>query len=341
MDIQRLWNYAIDRDGDIGNILTDETFPQLQIIEAHRIESKVSEKEWIDGVRVNAVGRPVAYRILVGDKDEYQDVPAPAFVLVGEPNRATGTRYECAWAAGLNQIRDVKQITALLKTMVKNESAIALVKKVRGGVDNTAITNDWTSGGTTPDGSEGARVLENIYGGRIPRLDTDEDIASLATDRPGTNVTAFLEFVIRDFCTGNGLPFEFVWNPSALGGPSQRFVINMAQRRIAERQAVIERHATRIYGWVAAKLAKRGDIPALPDDWWKVRWQRPAEITIDVGREQAADRADFQAGLIDPAEFFGKQGLDVDDVLASRVAWAKKILRAAGLPETPIPIGLL
>jgi capsid protein len=339
LDIQRQWNYGVDRDGDIGNILTDSDFPQLQLIEAHRIESDATDEAWIDGVKINAQGRPVAFRVRNGNK--YADIPANAFLLVGEPNRASGTRYECAWAAGLNHVRDIKEITGHLKTMVKNESAIALIKKVRGGVDSTAATDDWRTDGTRPDGSAGAQLLEKIYGGKIPRLDTDEEMQSFATDRPSTNITAFLEFVIRDFCTGNGLPFEFVWNPSALGGPSQRFVINMAQRRIAERQALIERHANRVYGWVVAKLAKRGDIPPMPEDWYRLTWQRPAEITIDVGREQAQDRADFQAGLIDPAQFYGKQGLDVDDVLASRVSWAKKILVAAGLPESPIPIQLL
>jgi hypothetical protein len=90
-----------------------------------------------------------------------------------------------------------------------------------------------------------------------------------------------------------------------------------------------------------AKLAKRGDIPPLPSDWYRVRWQKPAEVTVDVGREQAQDRADFQAGLIDPRDFYAKQGLDADDVLASRVEWAKRLLKAAGLPETPIPLTLL
>jgi len=332
LDIQRLWNYGIDRDGDIGNILTDGEFPQLQVVEAHRIETPAEAADgdgWIDGVRVNRVGRPVAYSVAG------QSIPAPAFMLIGEPNRATGTRHECAWVAGLNHVRDTKEIVGHLKTAIKNESSIAIIRKLHGGTLSNVGVDDWQTA-TAPSGATVSQVLEKVYGGRYPILDVGEEMQSLATDRPSPNIAAFLEFVIRDFSTGNGLPFEFVWNPTALGGPSQRFVINMAQRRIVERQQLIERHAHRVWGWVVAKLAKRKDIPPLPVDWHKLRWQKPAEITIDVGREQAQDRADFQAGLIGPAEHYGKQGLDVDDVLADRVAWAVKVKAAADKAGVPL-----
>jgi capsid protein len=333
-DLQRLVNIAVDRDGDIGLLLTNGDFPQLQVIESHRIEDDKGETQ--DGVRINRNGRPVAYRVKLADS--YADIPAPSFVHIFEPHRTSGYRGECAWAAGLNNVRDIKDIVAMLKTMVKTESSIALVKKVTGGVDGTAGVSEWGEV-TTGTGATVNVLLEQIYGGQVPRLDTNEDIASLATDRPGQNVQDFMYFLIRDVAWGNGLPPEFLWDTAKLGGASQRFVIAQAQRRIAERQALIERHWSRIYGWVVAKLAKRGDIPPLPDDWFKVRWQRPAEITVDVGREQAQDRADFQAGLIDPYEFYSRQGLDADDVMVNRARWAKRIIEVA---ETEgVPVGML
>lgn len=337
-DVQRLWNTACDRDGDIGNILTSEDFPQLQLVEAHRIGSEYGDENFVDGVRVNKVGRPVAFRVINGTN--YSDVPASSFILIGEPSRASGTRHEPAWIAGLNHVRDTKEIGSLLKTVIKNEASIALIRKLNGGALNDVAVSDWGTG-TAPAGAVVNQLLESIYGGRVPVLDVNEEIQSLATDRPSPNIQAFLEFIIRDFATGNGIPFEVVWNPEKLGGTAQRWVIASFQRRVRERQLMIERHATRIFGWVVAKLAKRGDVPTLPADWYRVRWQKPAEVTVDVGREQAQDRADFQAGLTDPRDFYAKQGLDADDVLASRVEWAKRVLRAAGQPETPIPLFML
>lgn len=341
-DVQQLWNVSCDRDGDGGTILTDGDFPQLQLVEAHRIESPDGSAEgdgWVDGVRVNRVGRPVAYSVRNGDS--YQSIPAQAFLLIGDPSRATGTRHECAWIAGLNHIRDTKEIQGFVKQVIKNESSIAVIRKLNGGTLGNVAVSDWGMTGTTPTGATISAMLEKVYGVRSPVLEPNEEMQSLATDRPSPNIQAFLEFIIRDFCVGNGLPFEVVWNPEKLGGTAQRFVIAQFQRRVAQRQALIERHANRVWGWVVAKLAKRGDIPELPVDWWRVRWQKPAEITVDVGREQAQDRADFQAGLIDPKQFFGKQGLDADDVLASRVAWAKTVLRACGQPEQPVPLWMI
>ena len=341
LDVQRLWNYGMDRDGDIGTILTSEPFPQLQLVEAHRIVTPEDGErdQWVDGVRVNRVGRPVAYGVT--DGDGVRSVPATSFMLIGEPMRATGQRYECAWIAGLNHIRDTKETVQLIKQVLKNESSIALIRKLSGGTLSNTGVDDWQTG-TTQTGTVVSDMLEKVYGGRVPVLDLGEEIQSLATDRPSPNVAAFLEFVIRDFAVGNDIPFEVLWNPQALGGAAQRYVLVRFKRRIACRQAVIERHANRVWGWVVAKLAQRGDIPPLPVDWWKLRWQKPAEITVDVGREQAQDRADFQGGLISPSEFFGKQGLDVDDVIADRAAWARKIMRAAGQPETePIPLWML
>jgi len=334
-DLQRLVNIAVDRDGDIGLAFTNGDFPQLQVIESHRIGDKRGET--VDGVRVSAAGRPVSYRVLL-ESDGYRDIPAASFLHIYEPHRSSGYRGECAWAAGLNHCRDIKDIVAMLKTAVKAESSIALVKKVNGGYDPSARVEEWGTA-TTASGATVNLLLEQVYGGRVPRLDVNESLESLATDRPSQNVQAFLEMLVRDFCVGNGLPFEFVWDTSKLGGTAQRFVIAQAQRRIAERQALIERHWSRIYGWVVAKLAKRGDIPPLPEDWFKVRWQKPAEITVDVGREQAQDRADFQAGLIDPYEFYSRQGLDADDVMVNRARWAKRIIEVA---ETEgVPVGML
>jgi capsid protein len=193
-----------------------------------------------------------------------------------------------------------------------------------------AAYNDWGGNATATDTtSASGKILQDIYGARVERFAEGEDIKSFATDRPSPNVEQFLEFLIRDIAYGIGLPFEFCWNASKLSGPSMRFVMAKAQRRIEQRQRLKMRIGNRLWGWVVAKGAKRGDIKRLPDDWWKVRWQTPAALTIDVGREAAQDRADFLAGLIDPTSFYSKQGLDVDDVIASRAAWAVKIREAA------------
>lgn len=336
-DLQDLWDISADRDGDVGMILTDNPFPQLQLVEGHRIDDD-GKGDTMDGVKINRVGRPVSYRVLQGEDKEPENIPAASFIHYFDPDRLSQFRGLSALQAGLNHARDIGDINSFLKQVIKNEASIALLKKTATGEANI---NDWQTGDNTDVATNDA-ILERVYGGQIPRLGENEDIRSLATDRPSPNIEKYLEFLIRDICYGMGIPFEFAWNPAALSGPAQRFVMVKAQRRFECRQRRKMRIADRIYGWAIAKAAKRGDIPELPSDWYKVRWQPPAGLTIDVGREAAQDRADFQAGLIAPSDFFSKQGYDEDDVIASRVAWARKLMTAAGMPASEkIPLWML
>lgn len=329
--LQFLMDFSMDRDGDIGLILTDQSFPQVQVVEAHRIDDG-GKGDSVDGVILNRVGRPVAYRIIDGDNEEPRTIPAEAFVHYFDPDRATASRGICSLHAGLNSSRDIADIVAFLKTTVKLESGVAILKQTKTG---EAQFNDWGANATATDTtSPTGKILQDLYGARVERFAEGEDIKSLATDRPSPNVEQFLEFLIRDIAAGIGLPFEFVWNASKLSGPSMRFVMAKTQRRIEQRQRLKMRIGNRLWGWVVAKGAKRGDIPPVPEDWWKVRWQTPAAITIDVGREAAQDRADLQAGAITFTEFLSKQGIDFDDHLAKRIEEAAKItaaVKAAGV----------
>jgi capsid protein len=323
--LQFLLDFSMDRDGDIGLILTDGSFPQVQVIESHRIDD-CGKGDSTDGVVMNRVGRPVAYRVKIGDDGEFIDIPAAAFIHYFEPDRATACRGISALHAGLNSGRDIADIVSFLKTTVKLESGVAILKQTKTG---EASYNDWGANATATDTtSPTGKILQDLYGARVERFAEGEDIKSLATDRPSPNVEQFLEFLIRDISTGMGLPPEFTWNSSKLSGPSMRFVMAKAQRRIEQRQRLKMRIGNRLWGWVIAKGAKRGDIAQLPEDWWKVRWQTPSAITIDVGREAAQDRADLQAGAITFTEFLGKQGIDFDDHLNKRIEEARKITEA-------------
>jgi len=321
-DIDALMDVAADRDGDMGMILTDNDFPQLQLVESHRIDD-LGYMDTVDGVRVNGVGRPLSYRIVTDpEKRTYRDIPADSFILYFEPDRMDQFRGISALHAGLNHGRDIGDINSFLKQMVKNESAIAVIKKVNGG---DAEYNDWAGNTANTTAAATDQILETIYGGQIPRLGEGEAIESFASDRPSQNVQDFLSFLIRDICIGMGVPYEFVWDAAKLTGPSQRFIMTKAQKRFEQRQRRKIRVSNRIIGWAVAKAAKRGDIPKLPADWYRWTWQVPARVTIDVGREAAQDRADLQAGAITFAEFLGRQGIDFDEHIQRRAMEAKRI----------------
>lgn len=315
--IQRLISVAIDRDGDIGVLLvkTPSGFPQVQLIESHRIGTLGDNgQQWVDGVKVDEMNRPIAYRIITGNDDltaKWVDVSARDFVLVFEPERADQVRGVTALYHAINTIHDKKDILDAERVAVKQASKIAAVLKTD---DGTTEAEDWRDDETENAATEGTKLtLAQMQSGMLPVIGKDEDIQFHTSDRPSPAFTGFLDFLIRDVATGLGLPYEFVWNPEKLGGTSQRFVLEKAQRRFRERQDLLKTMLLdRLWFWVVSVAMQRGDLPQ-QEGAWRVSWQTPSELTVDAGRDGQQDREDLKMGLTTEARIYGKQGLDWED----------------------------
>jgi lambda family phage portal protein len=342
--IQLLLSVSMDRDGDVGIKLSKSAsgFPQVQLIESHRIGSPADKESegWFDGVRLNDVGRPVAYRVYTRgnttrtDLENSVEVPANDFILLYDPQRTDQTRGLSAFAHGLLHIHDKKDILGFEKSAVKVNSAWPAVLKKKGGSVDAA---DWNAEGQSSKDSATKLSLAQITEGQMPVIDGDEELIQWLQSRPGVTFSGFLDYLIREVNVGLGLPVEFTWDPSKLGGTSQRFVLAKAQRRFEERQQLlISRVLNRLWFWVISVGIQRGDL-VLPAGakHWNVRWQAPSELTVDAGRDAKADREDVLAGLMSRSEHYGRRGLDweeahdqiekeAEDILTRAQALAKK-----------------
>lgn len=307
--LQQLASLRMDVDGDIGFVLrkTSTGYPQLQLVEGHAIGSEATDEGWFDGVRVSPDGRPIAYRVLGPDK-AHTDIDARDFILLAETERAGQQRGLSALAHALDHVRDVADILDYEKTGVKMAASIGVAITTQGGaVDEGA---SYIESGADAPVSAGGSPLETFEAGMVPRLRLGEKIESFASNRPNPSFVGFVEHLLRDISVGLGLPFEFIWSADKLGGASQRFILAKAQRRFEQRQAYLTSALlNRVWGWVIASAIKRGDLPKSAD-WWRVRWQAPAKITVDVGREAAANRDDIRMGLRTLQEDAGERGLD-------------------------------
>lgn len=302
-EILKATSRAVDVDGDIGFIFTetDSGYPQIQAVESHRIES--DREDYRDGVKLSTVGRPNAYsvRYTVDGESRFQVYPASQFLHVYEPDRIDGCRGVSGLAHGINHIRDKKDIVAFEKLGVKISSSFGVV-----------ITNDGTksdSGGflsgrtQTSDG----KIREKIGAGAMVEVGIGEDVKAFESNRPSPAFTGFLDYIDRDVAVGLGVPLEFIWDSSKLGGTNQRFVLQKAQRKFDERLDLLSKMTTRVRNWVIAKGIKRGDLKAV-DYWWLVDIQGPTKITVDVGREAMANRDDVRSGLRTVQEDFRERG---------------------------------
>lgn len=352
--MQRILSIATDRDGDIGLVLVKSAtgFPQVQLVEAHRIGDGTDPSgkqpdgsEWFDGVKLDPYGKALAYRVVATDSSgvkEVKDVPASDFILMFDPERADQARGVTALYHAINNLHDRKDILDFEKIGVKRDSATwAKLKTATGEADPA----EWDSEEVTVDGKK--ITFSEARGGEVRVIATDEELDPWESNRPSPAFTGFLDHLVRDIATGLGVPYEFVWNPERLSGTSQRFVLEKAQRRFKERQDLIESMVlNRLWFWVMSVAMNRGDLKRISGSW-RVQWQRPAELSVDAGRDATADRDDVKMGLMTEAEHFGRRGRDwrtervqkereVDDLIVR----AQRLAKARGI-EFPLALQLL
>lgn len=312
-EIQRLCSIAIDRDGDVGIMFVRRNGLKLQIIEAHRVGDFIEdEKGYVDGIRTDKYGMPINY--LVADESIYGEfypkttkarvIPSSAMVWLVDPDRAEQYRGMPAIKHAINHVRDIKEILDFEKAGVKNLSTIAAVLESETG---EADPDAWN---LKEIDSEATRLtISDVQSGAIPVLKKGEKLTPFTHDKPSPTFQGFLEFLIREFSVGIGLPYEFLWQPQGITGPAQRFIMGKAQRRFEERQRLFYGLVRKVWAMVISDAVAQNKISAVPN-WYKCKIQTPAHITIDAGREMNQEREDVKAGLMTLREHYGKRGLD-------------------------------
>lgn len=309
--MQKLASIRTDIDGDIGFNMVNggNDWPFLQAIEGHQIGGPHDDKSIFDGVSLSPrTGRPAAY--WVKEKHgKFKRIPANNFIHISDPDRVAQYRGVTALAHAISDTWDSSEILDYEKVGVKARSAIGMIIKTESGDDDDASALIKT-GNTAAD--TGDVPWQSFDAGMIPRLRPDEDITDIGGNRPSPAFSGFLEMLLRKVCVGYGLPFEFVWDLAGANAASQRAVLAKSQRVFDERFDMLERFNNRVWFWVMAKAIKRGDVKPV-DDWWKVRWQQPKRITVDVGRESKENREDVKMGLKTRQADAGERGEDWEE----------------------------
>ena len=305
--MQKLASIRMDVDGDLGLLMVNNGFPQLQVIESHSVESKDRELTAHDGVKASKAGRPTAYSLR--DGEGFKTVSANDFVLIYDPDRVAQLRGVSALAHATDHVRDQMEILDYEKVGVKMSSAIGIAITTQGGTADdgqSLIETGYTAADT------GNVPWDTMQAGMIPRLKIGEDITSFASNRPNATFQGFIEHLTREVSLGMGLPYEFIVDP-ARQGTASRFILEKAQRRFEERQDTIEKFSNRVYAWVIAAGIKRGDL-AHAEGFWRVRWQPPKKITVDNGRDSKANADALKLGTRTLAEDAGERGQDWEEL---------------------------
>jgi capsid protein len=352
-----------DMDGDMLAVFTETNsgIASCMFYEAHQVdnssETKLDQSQWQDGVRTNPQGRPIGYRIVTGDDYGYfspgntgqrsVDIPASDAAFICKYRRPGRVRGEPALRHAVNNLVDRSEIMAFTKTSIKNASMIGYQI-----VRNAPL---WQGGPVLPPKGMGAgpneitvydsvtglsKTLkaENPFGsGKQAEMDPGEEIKLLLDQRPHPNQTEFLNYLARDIAWGMDCSPDILWDIAKIGGAQVRYVMADAKRTLIEpaQQLLADQFCTRFWVYSIAKEMKAGRLRKCEDpEWFKVSWQPPADITVDIGRDGALYLDLHKAGLISLKRYHAQQGQnwqkEVNDYLDER-AYQLQAVKDRGL----------
>lgn len=328
-------------DGEVFVIKTFNSFgvPKIQIIESHRLmsPSTATTERIIDGIEFDRYGRAKNYYFLIGEHSNTTKVPASAVLHIFDAERISQSRAYPQIQHSINDVIDRKEILALEKKKVKSISDIVHILKGGQGM----LDGDYkVDVGNRSEGTS-TETMNRILGGKNIRIDPDESIDVHQSNVPSPTFAGFLTELDRSGSLGV-LPYEFVVDPSKIGGASVRLVASKTQRYIDDiTQTIDERFNDAIWFFVIGWAIDSGLLPA-ENWWWYCSWTHPRKLTVDAGREEQQNRANVEMGLKTLEESYSECGLDFEDEMRTRADNARFIMRLAGIPDSePIPLYML
>lgn len=341
----------IEHSGDFFVILTVDDFenPRLLFIESHRIgqrfngeivpDGRYAGRKISNGVIYDGNGiTPVAYRF-INDGGTETDIDAQSIIHVFEPEWYTQGRGIPPLSHAMKEWDRVKGTLDAEQLNVEAASRINLIDyDATGKVDSGAAHVNKRTGA---DGK--VTYSERITKGEIRHImaGSGRKLEAFVANRPGKNTTDFLDLCIKHGFMGMEWPYEFGYKLTGLTGPAMRALTGKVQKVVSRRQRSLYPAVLRAYLYGLSKKMELGIIP--PDeDWDKWTFDMPAEVSIDGGRDAAADLKEYEAGLTNAQVYLSRYGLKWRQVFRQRAveaSYKKELEKEFGLQ--PQDLGLV
>ena len=322
------------RDGDsfAAKVRNGNGEAKIQLMEAHRVgdplEGKVPEGMH-DGIQFGPYGEYIAVNIYRSDGSSRQ-ILAQSMMMVVDQEYASGARGVPLLQHSINSIQDEMEILALEKQAVKDNGDVTRIIKKTGGVLDGDMAGEL---GAVTNGSYAN--LANTMGGKLIALEPGEDMTSFQSNRPNATFNGFISALERDISMGV-LPYEFVSDPSKIGGASVRLITAKAARVFGKYQNVmIEQFCVPTWGYIIGQGIAEGELPDDPK-WNEVSWTTPKSVTVDAGRDAANDRNDVEMGLLSMSELYAQRGLDFRTEMDKRANDMAFIIEKAKTAKIPV-----
>ena len=324
----------LDTDGEVFAIKAKQGGkPKFQLIEAHRVETPptlAQDQSINDGIKFNKIGKPLKYYVKQSD-NTYAEIPAASMLHIYEVTHPSASRGYPPHQHAINNLRDEMDLLGMEKVAAKDNSRISRILKTS---DPTPDMGDVGLGTPTNGGQSDIANINRVLGGVTAVLQPNESLVSHQSARPTTAFTGFIDHLRRDSVMGS-VPYEFLVDPSRVGGGAARLVTAKAGRYFSHRQNIIIKRFLNPYFqyWAGTKIAQKEIANA--KNWWKIDWMVTRPVTLDAARDSANERADLEMGRVSLEDDFAARGLQFEKAIRKRAKNFMFVQRVSD--ETKVP----
>lgn len=343
-------------DGDCGFAIRKTADGlRLQLVPADLLGNPnevVNAPLYIDGVIVDEFGKPTAYRVFRRDRAgsyyDPEDIPARAFCHYFDPFRADQYRGVTEFHAVINTARMLKGILDAEQVGVRFASQqAALVFNERGAASPRQAFAP-APALTLENGQQRKDELSDV--GMIKYFNTSDKVEVMPA-RPSSAFTGFVEHLMDEIAMGLGIPRGVLFGTQGYKGPNVRAEFAQADRVWDRHRGVLsDKVLDPIKNDVILIAIANGEIPPPPAKEGETavealrralrgEWRWPARMSIDVGRESAANLNENRQGIKSGQQIAAENGYDYEDTLEQLAIEAAKVSELAakyGVPETAI-----
>jgi hypothetical protein len=321
------------RPGEGTNLASMHFVPSWQVGNASRNNSSsFDQKEWIDGTRANEFGRIFEYRVLTSkDRKQFVDVPYTDMLHFHDAlwkGQRRGMSPLTPAVRKLYSLDDMER-AATSGELSRQRVAYQITKSNQDDDEPTLVPGAEIVETTEVENPDGTKSRLHIQ--RLTSKDgTDIDIADLPPGRKIEMVESTKHGAAREWTQGTE--------------------VRMVNKRIQRRKTYIRQHllvpqfCRRFYVFKLWQEIVRGRYDGIaggvPLDWWKHRWNYPADDSVDLAREAHVYDDRLDSGKISRRVYHAIQSEDWDDatteIIDERIAIEKKIEdRRADLESRP------
>lgn len=346
-------------DGEVFIVLTrgESGRPRLQLVEGHRVSTPPGmrdatlyidtmpganmQPQCVDGVEIDANGRPVAYHIAEDNgsyNTNFRRVPADYVVHIFEPGRANQYRGIPYIYPVLNDLHDLNDLQALEMQAAKQAAEVSYFIKTQTGELND---EDLIRGTNTSqvDGKTRDDFYRETIGASARILKAGDEVERFASDRPSITTQQYWDYVTARACAGVGIPKEIVL-PASMQGTVMRSVLDVANSFFRARSSIQADHYQRVYEWVMG-WARDNDprLAGAPDDWNSCVSRPPQAINVDVGNQSTALINEYKAGMRTLQDIYAERGQDWRAALrqkAEEMAFAEEMAQEFGVERAEL-----